>query len=90
MRGLDYLGASSSQYGSLSIPVIMSKSPTEIRSTAHEVNVIRKKVEAREISDGVNANENLERNKETPMRRPTNSTLFSHNGSQTTQKRNPS
>ena len=99
IRGLDSLGVSSSQYGSLLIPVIMSKLPPEIRmqvarSTVHEVwevsdllKVIRQEVEAREISDGVKANVHLEKNKETLMRGPTNSTLFSHDGSETPQKK---
>ena len=64
---------SSSQYGSLLIPVMMSKLPPEIRiqvarNTAREVwemsdllEVIRQEVEAREISDGVKTNVNLEK-----------------------------
>lgn len=65
IRGLESLGVSSSQYGSLLIPVLMSKLPSEIRiqvarNTACEVwemsdllEVIRQEVEACEISDGV-------------------------------------
>ena len=68
VRGLESLGVSSSQYGSLLIPVIMSKLPQEVqiqvaRNTAQEVwqmsdilDVIRQEVEAREISEGVKVN----------------------------------
>ena len=65
VRGLEALGVNSSQYGSLLIPVIMSKLPQDVRlqiarNTAQDVwemsellSVIRKEVEAREISDGI-------------------------------------
>ena len=65
VRGLEALGVNSSQYGSLLIPVIMSKLPQDVRlqiarNTAQDVwemsellEVIRKEVEAREISDGI-------------------------------------
>ena len=68
VRGLESLGVSSGQYGSLLIPVIMSKLPQEVqiqvaRNTAQEVwqmsdilDVIRQEVEAREISEGVKVN----------------------------------
>ena len=68
VRGLESLGVSSSQYGSLLIPVIMSKLPQEVRiqvarNTAREVwqmsdilDVIRQEVEARKISEGVKVN----------------------------------
>ena len=68
VRGLESLGVSSSQYGSLLIPVIMSKLPQEVRiqiarNTAQEVwqmsdilDVIRREVEAQEISEGVRVN----------------------------------
>ena len=91
IRGLESLGVSSSQYGSLLIPVIMSKLPPEIRiqvarNTAREVwemsdllEVIRQEVEAREISDGVKTNVNLEKPKPNGNR-PTSSTLLSHDG----------
>ena len=77
IRGLKSLGVSSRQYGSLLIPVIMSKLPPEnriqvARNTAREVwemsdllEVIRQEVEALEISDGViiKTNVNLEKPK---------------------------
>jgi hypothetical protein len=62
VRGLEALGVASSQYGSLLIPIIMSKLPSEIRlhiarNTVDEVwnitdllEVMRKEVEARELS----------------------------------------
>ena len=73
IRGLESLGVSSNQYGSLLITVIMLKLPHEIRvqvtrNTAREVwdmsvllEVIQQGVEALEISKGVKTNENLER-----------------------------
>ena len=95
IRAVESLGVSSSQYGSLLIPVIMSKLPPEIRihdqvakNTAREVwemsdllEVIRQEVEAREISDGVKTNVNLEkRTGKQNGNRPTSSTLLSHDG----------
>ena len=68
VRGLEALGVNSSQYGSLLIPVIMAKLPQEVRmqvarNTAEDVweisdivDVIRKEVEAREMSEGVKIN----------------------------------
>ncbi|XP_028413524.1 uncharacterized protein LOC114536361 [Dendronephthya gigantea] len=65
VRGLEALGVDSSQYGSLLIPVVMSKLPQDVRlqiarNTAQDVwemsellSVILKEVEAREISDGI-------------------------------------
>jgi hypothetical protein len=65
VRGLEALGVNSSQYGSLLIPVVMSKLPQEVRiqiarKTTQEVwemspllEVIQREVEAREISEGV-------------------------------------
>jgi hypothetical protein len=65
VRGLEALGVASSQYGSLLIPIIMSKLPAEIRlhiarNTVDEVwnitdllEVMRKEVEARELSENV-------------------------------------
>ena len=76
IRGLESLGVSSNQYGSLLIPVIMSKMPPEIRvqiarNKAREVwdmsellEVIRQEVEAREVSDGVKTNVNLDKPKQ--------------------------
>lgn len=69
VRGLEALGIKSDQYGSLLIPVIMSKLPSEIRieiarKTTSEVwqihdllEIIRKEIEAREISENVRVNE---------------------------------
>ena len=101
IRGLESLGIGSSQYGSLLLPVIMSKLPPEIRvqvarNAAREVwemsdllEVIRQEVEAREISDGVKTSVNLEKHKESPTKRSTNLTLFSHDGTRPPPKGNP-
>jgi hypothetical protein len=63
VRGLEALGVKSEQYGSLLIPIIMSKLPPELRihvarKTASELRkiddileIIRKEVEPREISE---------------------------------------
>ena len=68
VRGLEALGVNSSQYGSLLIPVVMSKLPQDVRlqiarNTAQDVweisellSVIQREVEAREISDGIKVN----------------------------------
>ena len=70
MRGLESLGVTAEQYGSMRmlIPVVMSKLPTEIRVqiarlTSSEVwsiremlELIRKEVEAREASEHVKSN----------------------------------
>ena len=65
VRGLEALGVNSSQYGSLLIPVVMSKLPQDVRiqiarNTSQGVwemspllDVIRKEVEEREISESV-------------------------------------
>ena len=62
MRGLESLGVDSEKYGSLFIPIIMARLPSEIslqiaRLTSQEIwviddvlNVIQKEVEARELS----------------------------------------
>ena len=84
------------------IPVIMSKLPPEIRiqvarNTAREVwemsdllEVIRQEVEAREISDGVKTNVNLDKQKEPSMKRPSSSTLYSaQNGTHLSSKTGP-
>ena len=102
IRGLESLGVNSNQYGSLLIPVIMSKMPPEIRvqiarNTAREVwgmsellEVIRQEVEAREISDGVKTNVNLDKQKESSMKRPSSSTLFSaQDGTHLSSRRGP-
>ena len=68
IRGLATLGIGSTQYGSLLIPIIMSKLPGEIRlrvarETKDDVwslddlmQVIQAEVEAREASEGVRMN----------------------------------
>ena len=83
ISGLESLGVSSNHYGSLLIPVIMSKLPHEIRvqvarNTAREVwdmsellEVIRQGVEARGIRKGVKTNVNLERVNPKLQRTPT-------------------
>ena len=70
VRGLESLGIGSSQYGSLLIPVIMSKFPNEIwLRAARESNddvweidalldVIKQEVKARETSEGTHVNPN--------------------------------
>ena len=95
IRGLESLRVSSSQYSSLLIPVITSKLPHEIRvqvarNTAREVwdmsellEVIRQEVEAREISEGVKTNVNLEKVNSKPQRTPTVNALLSQDGTQT-------
>lgn len=77
VRGLEALGVNSSQYGSLLIPIIMSKLPSQIRlqiarNTADEVwkitdllEVMRKEVEARELSENVRSGESDNRKSET-------------------------
>ena len=64
VRGLESLGVITEQYGSLHIPVIVSKLPTEIRvqiarltwSIREMLELIRKDVEAREASEHVKLN----------------------------------
>ena len=89
IRGLESLGVSSNQYGSLLIPVIMSQLPHEIRvqvarNTAREVwdmsellEVIRQEVEALEISEGVKTNVNLAKVNPKPQRTPTKNAFLS-------------
>ena len=89
IRGLESLGVSADQYGSLLIPVIMSKLPHEIRvqvarNTANEVwkmsdllEVIRHEVEAREISEGVKTNVNFDKFSSNNQKTPTANTLLS-------------
>ena len=72
-RGLASLGVSSKEYGSLLIPVIMSKLPTEIRiQIARNSNtdvwniedlmkIIKTELEAREAGEAVKANDNFTR-----------------------------
>ena len=69
IRGLESLGVTPEQYGSLLIPVTMSKLPIDVRLqvtrvTAKEVwevqellTVIKGEVETREISDTIKINE---------------------------------
>ena len=80
VRGLEALEVNSSQYGSLLKPVVMSKLPQEdrlqiARYIAQDVwkmsellSIIRKEVEAREISDGVKVT--CEKPKVTPPKLP--------------------
>ena len=77
VRGLEALGVNSSQYGSLLIPIIMSKLPAGIRlqiarNTSEEVwkitdllEVMRKEVEARELSENVRSSETDNRKSDT-------------------------
>ena len=70
-RGLATLGISADQYGSLLIPVIMSKLPSEIRlqiarNTTQDVwkidellGIIKKEVEAREASERIKADQHV-------------------------------
>ncbi|XP_078368716.1 uncharacterized protein LOC144652543 [Oculina patagonica] len=94
VRGLASLGVNCTQYGSLLIPVIMSKLPQEVRiqvarNTAREVweisellDVIRQEVEAREISEGVKTNVNTTEKPKQPQFKlpPTANTLVSMQG----------
>ena len=69
IRGLESLGVSSEKYGSLLIPVIMSRMPTDIalqvaRKTSEDIwkiddimDIIRNEIEAREVSERVNIGE---------------------------------
>ena len=68
VRGLEAVGVKADQYGSLLIPVIMSKLPEEVRiqiarNTSKDVweigellNVIQKEVEAREVCENIPIN----------------------------------
>ncbi|PFX11353.1 hypothetical protein AWC38_SpisGene24962, partial [Stylophora pistillata] len=92
IRGLESLGVSSHQYGSLLIPVIMSKLPHEMRiqvarNTARVVwemsdllEVIRQEVEAREIREGVRTNVSLEKLHPNHHKTPTANALLSQDG----------
>ena len=67
-RGLEALGVGSEQYGSLLIPVIMTKFPSDIclqiaRETGREawridelLQIVKQEVEAREASEGATVN----------------------------------
>ena len=67
IRGLESLGISSEKYGSLLIPVIMSRMPSDItlqvaRKTSEDIwsideimTIIRQEIEAREVSKGISA-----------------------------------
>jgi len=87
VRGLASLGVSADQYGSLLIPIIMSKLPTDIRlqiarKSSNEVwdieellTTIKIEIEAREISEGASIS-NVNTRIPTPQRpKPTASTL---------------
>ena len=70
IRGLQSLGVSAAQYGSLLIPVIMAKLPSQMRieiarKTSEEVwniddilKILKKDVEAREVGESVKASSN--------------------------------
>ncbi len=85
VRALEALGIQSDQYGSLLIPVIMSKLPSDVRlqiarKTEKDVwvikdllEIIRKEVEARELSEQVKANNDSK--KPPPPKFPTISSL---------------
>ena len=87
VRGLETLGVTSEQYGSLSIPVIMTKFPSDIhlriaRETRREawritplLTILRQEVEAREVSEGSIIN--VMRNPVQPSRPPSNPTASS-------------
>ena len=91
VRGLEALGVKASQYGSLLIPVLMSKLPQDIRlqiarKTSKEVwdiseilDVIRNEVEAREMSEGVKVIQNEKPRYQS--RPPSASALLVNNGS---------
>ena len=73
MRALEALGIQSDQYGSLLIPVIMSKLPSDVRlqiarKTEKDVwvikdllEIIRREVEARELNEQVKANSEIKK-----------------------------
>ena len=75
VRGLEAVGVKAEQYGSLLIPVIMSKLPEEVRiqiarNTSKDVweigellNVIQKEVEAREVCENIPINANNQHKK---------------------------
>ena len=77
VRGLASIGISSEQYGSMLIPIIMSKIPNEMRlimarkATAQVWNIdelldtIKVEIEAREVSEGVQSNSQSTRKYET-------------------------
>lgn len=95
VRGLESLGVSSSQYGSLLIPVIMYKLPQGVRvrvarNNAQEVwqmsdllGVFRHQVKAREISEGVKTQINVEKLKPAQIWTPSSAALIVNNGSRT-------
>ena len=80
VSGLELLGITSAQYGSLLIPVIMSKFPNKIRVRVvrqtnkdvwdinHLLQIIRQEVEARETSEETQVNPN--RMPSHPLRAP--------------------
>lgn len=71
IRGLESLGVSSERYGCLLVPVIMKRMPNEIalqvaRKTSEDVwdineimEIIRKEIEARELSKGITVTERV-------------------------------
>ena len=83
VRGLASLGIAAEQYGSLLIPVIMAKLPSEIRlQVAHKatddvwqindlLKTIKSEIEAREMSEMARSNVNEKTNKAKPSTVPT-------------------
>ena len=73
VRGLEALGVHSEQYGSLLIPIIMSKLPSDVRLQVARtrqkdvweikdlLEIIRNEVEARELSEHVKANNEVKK-----------------------------
>ena len=86
IRGLASLGVDSAQYGSLLIPIVMAKVPSELRLRIARVTkesvwkidelleVIRQAVEAREVSERVKASDQkpptIQRNKSSTASSP--------------------
>ena len=87
VRALEALGIQSEQYGSLLIPVIMSKLPSDVRlqiarKTEKDVwvikdllEIIQRKVEARELSEQVKANSEIKKPPPFSPKLPTASAL---------------
>ena len=92
VRGLEALGVKPDQYGSLLIPVIMSKLPGDVRlqiarnsvSDVWEIKellgIIRREVEARELSEHIKADS--ERKIKPPSRFPSTTTSLAAQGQQ--------
>ena len=90
IRGLEALGVTADQYGSLLVPIVMSRLPNQIslqivRHTSQDVwtlgellDLLRKEVEARELNDEVCIKEKPRNQGQLSIRQqlPTASTLF--------------